>query len=189
MEIPQEIIDNRVLIVKPDTELELILSVEYYNSRMALSRKQMRSVIRFEHLFFLLDIALLIAIGVAGIRTGGMFVFEPRIEWLEYASLGLFIAAFFWFGLIKRNFIVLTLFSALLIFMDVRCVIMAVLNVVLTVLHEIKLRDVKSRQGYPFFRSIHIEREIVKPPEPTEQASEQAVNENLKIPLDKSEEK
>ena len=189
MEIPQEILDNRVLIVKPDTDLELILSVEHYNSRMAFSRKQMKSMIRLERIALLLNVTILIAIGVIGIRTGGVFVFEPRIEWLEYTVLGLYVAAFFWFGLIKRNFIVLTLFSALLIFMDVRCVIMAVLNGVLSVLHVIKQRDVKARQGYPFFRSIHIERGNGKASAVPEQSSEQAINEILKIPLDKSGEK
>ena len=180
MEIPQEILDSRVLTVKPDTELELVLSVEHYNSRMALYRRQIRSALSLEKLFFLLNVTLLIAIGVIGIKTGGMFVFEPRIEWLEYTSLGLFAAAFVWFGLIKHNFIALTAFSILLIFMDVRCVIMAVLNIVITVFHEIKMRDVSSKQGFPFFMSIHIERG-------SEKAPEQAAEENLKIPLDKSE--
>lgn len=180
MEIPQEILDSRVLTVKPDTELELVLSVEHYNSRMALYRRQIRSALSLEKLYFLLNVTLLIAIGVIGIKTGGMFVFEPRIEWLEYTSLGLFAAAFVWFGLIKHNFIALTAFSILLIFMDVRCVIMAVLNIVITVFHEIKMRDVSSKQGFPFFMSIHIERG-------GEKALEQAAEENLKIPLDKSE--
>ena len=189
MEIPQEIIDNRVLIVKPDTELELILSVEHYNSRMSLYRRQMRNVIRLEHVFFMLNIAMLVTIGVIGIRTGGVFIFEPRVEWLENAALGLFVAAFFWFGLIKRNFIVRTLFSVLLIFMDARCGIIAVLDILLTVFHEMMLSNVKSRQGFPFFRSIHIERKNEKAPAAAGQASEQAINEILKIPLDKSGEK
>ena len=178
MEIPQEIIDSRVLTVKPDTELELIISVEYYNSRMALHRKQILGIFRLERIFFLLNVTLLIAIGVIGIRTGGVFIFEPRVEWLEYTVLGLYVAAFVWFGMIKRNLIALTAFSILLIFMDVRCLIMAVVNIVLTVFHEIKLRGLKGRQGFPMFRSIHIEK-----------APEQTVQENSEIPLDKSEQK
>lgn len=185
MEIPQEIIDSRVLIVKPDTDLELIMSVDHYNSRMAFSRKQMRSVIRLERIFFLLNIALLIAIGMIGIKTGGVFIFEPRIEWLEYTVLGLFAAAFFWFGLIKRNFIVLTVFSVLLIFMDLRCLIMAGINVVLAVFHWTKLHNVKNKQGYPFFRPIHIERANEAAPD----TPEQAVEKILKLPLDKFGEK
>ena len=172
MEIPQEIIDNRVLIVKPDTDLELILSVEHYNSRMASARRQMRDVLRLERLYFLLNVTLLVAIGVVGIKTGGVFVLKPRIEWLEYTSLGLYAAAFVWFGLIKRNFIVLTLFSLLLIFMDMRCVIMAAINVAITVPHEIKLRNAKGRQGFPLFRSIHIEQEVKKAPELPEKAAD-----------------
>ena len=172
MEIPQEIIDNRVLIVKPDTDLELILSVEHYNSRMASARRQMRDVLRLERLYFLLNVTLLVAIGVVGIKTGGVFVLKPRIEWLEYTSLGLYAAAFVWFGLIKRNFIVLTLFSLLLIFMDLRCVIMAVINIVIAVIHWIKLRNAKGRQGFPLFRSIHIEQEVKKAPEAPEKAAE-----------------
>lgn len=168
MEIPQEILSSRVLIVKPDTELELILSVEYYNSRMELYRRQIRGIIRLERVFLLLNVTLLIAIGVLGIRTGGVFVLKPRIEWLESAALGLFVAAFFWFGLIKRNFIVLTAFSILLIFMDARCGIMAGIDALLATLHFVKLRNVKGKQGYPFFRSIHIERESVKVPDTAE---------------------
>ena len=189
MEIPQEILDSRVLIVKPGTDLELILSVEHYNSRMAFSRRQMRGVMRLERVFLLLNVTLLVTIGVIGIGTGGVFIFEPRIEWLEYTALGLFAAAFVWFGLIKRNFIVLTAFSILLIFMDLRCVIMAAVNIPLAVIHRIKLRDIKSKQGFPFFRTIHIERENEKTPATPEQAAEQAFNEIFKIPLDKSGEK
>ena len=172
MEIPQEVIDSRVLTVKPGTELELILSVEHYNSRMALNRKQMLGVLRLERIFMLLNITLLVTIGVIGIRTGGKFLFEPRVEWLEYASLGLFAAAFVWFGMIKRNLPALTAFSGLLIFMDVRCVIIAAVNIVITVFHEIKLRGLKGRQGFPLFRSIHIERETPKPSELPEKAAE-----------------
>lgn len=178
MEIPQEIIDSRVLTVKPGTELELILSVEYYNSRMALNRKRMLGVLRLERIYFLLNVTLLVTIGVIGIRTGGKFIFEPRVEWLEYTALGLFAAAFVWFGMIKRNLIALTAFSILLIFMDVRCLIMAAVNIVLTVFREIKLHGLKSRQGFPLFRNIHIEK-----------APEQTVQENSEIPLDKSEQK
>lgn len=185
MEIPQEILDNRVLIVKPDTDLELIISVEHYNSRMALCRRQVRGVIRLERVFFLLNITLLIVIGVIGIRTGGVFVFEPRIEWLEYTVLGLYAAAFVWFGIIKHNFIALTAFSILLIFMDMRCAIIAAVNIVITVFHEVKLYNVKGKQGFPLFRNIHIERENEKTPNATEETME----ENFKIPLDKSGEK
>lgn len=187
MEIPQEIIDSRVLIVKPDTDLELIISVEHYNSRMALARRKMRSVLLLERLYFLMNVSLLIAIGVIGIKTGGMFILQPRIEWLEYTALGLFAAAFFWFGLIKRNFIVLTAFSFLLIIMDLRYGITSVLNIIITVFHRIKLSDLKGKQGYPFFMNIHIERENAKSSDTSGQTPEQAVNEILKIPLDKSE--
>ena len=175
MEIPQEIIDSRVLIVKPDTDLELILSVEHYNGRMVQARKQMRGLIRLERILLFLNVTLLVTIGVIGIRTGGVFIFEPRIEWLETASLAVFVAAFLWFGLIKRNFIVLTLFSALLIFMDLRGGIITLVNIVITALHELKLRNVKDIQGFPFFRSIHIERKNDAPAK------------NLELPIDKSE--
>ena len=181
MEIPQEVIDSRVLMVSPDTDLELILSVEYYNGRMARSRKQMRTLLMLERLFLMLNVTLLIAVGVIGIKTGGVFILKPRVEWLEYAVLGLFTAAFLWFGMIKRNLVALTLFSIPLIFMDLRCVIMAVVNIVITVFHEIKLHNVRNKQGFPLFRSIHIERE--------NKAPEQASKEILEIPLDKSGEK
>lgn len=185
MEIPQEILDSRVLIVKPDTDLELIISVEHYNSRMSFSRRQMRSVLRLERIFLLLNVTLLMTIGLIGIRTGGVFLFDPRVEWLEYTSLGVFAAAYVWFGLIKRNFIVLTVFSLLLIFMDLRCWIMALINVLLAAFHWVKLHNVKNRQGYPFFRTIHIERGN----ENTPKTPEQAVEEMLKKPLDKFGEK
>ena len=175
MEIPQEVLDSRVLIVKPDTELELIISVEHYNSRMELRRRQMRSLIRLERAIILLNVTLLITVGVIGIGTGGVFILKPRIEWIEYTVLGLFIAAFFWFGVIKRNFVVLTLFALLLILMDARCGIIAGVDAVLGAVHWVKYRDIKGTQDYPFFRSIRIERETDK-----------SAQKKSEIPLDKS---
>lgn len=189
MEIPQEVIENRVLIVKPDTDLELIMSVDHYNHRMAQARKQMRGILLLERIFFLLNVTLLVAIGVIGIKTGGVFILEPRIEWLETASLVAFVAGFVWFGMIKRNFIMTALFSVLLIFMDLRCAILIGVNAVLVIFHELKLSKLKNRQGFPLFRNIHIEKEIKKEDIIPPAVPEQVLEEKNEIPLDKSEEK
>lgn len=185
MEIPKEIVDNRVLVVTPDTDLELIISVEHYNSRMALGRRQMLGLMRLGRIFLLLNVTLLMTVGVIGIKTGGVFLFEPRVEWLEYTAIGLYAAAFVWFGLIKRNLIVLTAFSFLLIFMDVRCGIMVAVNILFAVIHGVKQYNVRNRQGYPLFRSIHIERENGK----ASDVHGQTENENFEKTLDKSKEK
>lgn len=172
MKIPQEVIDSRILTAYLNTDPELVISVENYNRKMENARKLMRSKIMLERIFLLLNIVLLIAVGIIGIKTGGVFILNPRAEWLEYAALVLFVAAFFFFGVKKRNTIAVTAFSVPLIFMDLRCAAMIAVNVVLTVFHQKKLRDVRRREGYPYFTRIHIEKKNCNAPENTEKPDE-----------------
>lgn len=168
MKIPQEVIDNRIFTAYLDTDPELVISVENYNRKMENARKIMRSKIMLERIFLLVNIVMLIAVGIIGIKTGGVFILNPRVEWLEYVSLGLYIAAIFFFGMKKRNFIVLTAFTIPLIFMDLRCVAMVAVNIVITVFHQKKLFEVKCKEGYPYFTKIHIEKKNCNAPENAE---------------------
>lgn len=164
MEIPQEVIDSRVLTVYPDTDPELVFSVEGYNKKMVENQKQKRKLKLLEQIFLMLNIAMPIIVGVIGLKAGGMFIIKPRIEWLEVAVLILFAAAYVFFGMIKRNLIAVTAFSVPLVIMDLRCILMVGVNVVLTVFDVKYGRILARQQGYPNFARIHIEKKNRKEP-------------------------
>lgn len=165
MEIPQEVIDSRVLTVDTDTDPELVFSVEGYNKRMFDNQKQKRKLKLLESVFLMLNIAMPIIVGIIGLKDGGMFIIKPRIEWLEAAVLILFLAGYIFFGMIKRNLIAVTAFSVPLIIMDLRCVLMVGVNVVLTAFDVKYGRILKSLQGYPNFARIRVEKKSGKEPE------------------------
>lgn len=174
MELPQEITDSGVLTVTPDTDPELIIRAERYNERMRANRMFAQRHRLLGSAFLALNVIMPVVIGFIGIKAGGMFILNPRVEWLEAAVLILFAAAYVFFGLIMRNLIAVTAFSAPLIFMDLRCALMAGINVVLTVFYVKYGKILKNQPGYPMFRKIHIERND---------------GEKFENPLDKSERK
>lgn len=164
MEIPQEVLDSRVLTVYTDTDPELVFLVESYNKRMVDNQKQKRKLKMLESIFLMLNIAMPIIVGIIGLKAGGMFIIKPRIEWLEVAVLILFLAAYIFFGMIKRNLIAVTAFSVPLIIMDFRCILMVGVNVVLTAFDVKYGRILTTLQGYPNFARIHIEKKNCKEP-------------------------
>lgn len=184
MIIPQEIINSRHFTVYGDTDPELLISVELYNARMTESRKRFRGLIRFEMIFLALELAMLVIIGM--IPTAGVFLINPRIQWLEWTAFGVFAAAYIYFGLWKRNFIVLTVFSLLLILADARLAVLFVLNIVLTVVRESRLRYIKSLEGYPLFARIRVEKKDGSTPADSVEGSAGTERENFAKPLDKS---
>lgn len=181
MEIPQEIIKSRHFTAYLDTDPELLFLVEIYNEKMKTARRQFRSLLRLENVFLTLNIAALIILGM--IPSGGIFLFDPRIVWLEWTALGVFAAAFLYFGIWKRNFIAMTAFSALLLLTDARFAVMLAVNAVLAVIHGKNRRVIASREGYPFFAGIHIEKKNCKEPknheEPLTKPNEQGGHDEL----------
>lgn len=164
MEIPQEVIDSRVLTVYTDTDPELVFLVESYNKRMLDNQKQKRKLKLLESVFLMLNIAMPIIVGMIGLKAGGMFIIKPRIEWLEVAVLILFAAGYVFFGMIKRNLVAVTCFSVPLIIMDFRCILMVGVNVVLTAFDVKYGKILTTLEGYPRFSRIHIEKKNKKAP-------------------------
>lgn len=165
MKIPQEVIDSGKFTAYPDTDPELVISVENYNRKMELARLQKLRLRLLERIFLLLNVSLLIIPGM--LPEGVIFILNPRIVWLEWAALAMYAAAFFCFGIWRKNYIAVTIFSVLLLLCDARYGLMIVVNAVLTVFHEKGLRMIKGREGYPNFRMIRIEKKNCK--EPTDQ--------------------
>ena len=162
MEIPQEVLDSGVCTVYLNSDPELLISVELYNERMGIARKFARKIFLLEKAFLALNIAMPIVFGM--MPTGVIFLINPRIEWLEWAALGTFAAAYLIFGLLRRNFIAVTIFSALLLLMDARCALLLGVNIILTVFREKGVRTLKRTQGFPRYRKIQIEKKDCKAP-------------------------
>lgn len=172
MIIPQEVLESRVCEVYSDTDPELLMSLELYNRRMLDNRLKKRRLAMFGSVILSLNVVMLVIIGIIGMKAGGKFLLEPRTEWLEIAALAVFAAAFVYFGLVKRNFIVLTAFSALLIFMDIRCVIITGADILLTVFYMVRSRAVAGLTGYPDFYGIHVKKNDGKQPKQSAEGGE-----------------
>lgn len=162
MKIPKEVLESGVCTVYPDTDPELIFSVENYNYKMVTARRFGRKLWILERVFLALNIGMPIIFGM--MPTGVIYVINPRLEWLEWAALGTFVAAYLVLGLFMRNFIAVTIASALLILTDARCALLLGVDVVLTVFREKAVRTLKNAEGYPLFRPIKIEKKDGKAP-------------------------
>lgn len=162
MEIPQEVLKSGVCTVYPDSDPELIFSVENYNYKMVTARRFARKLWILERVFLALNIGMPIIFGM--MPTGVIYVINPRLEWLEWAALGTFVAAYLVLGLFFRNFIAVTIASSLLILTDARCALILGVNIVLTVFREKAVPTLKNAEGYPLFRLIKIEKKDGKAP-------------------------
>lgn len=167
MEIPQEVLESGVCTLYPDTDPELVFSVESYNNKMVIARKFRRKVWLLERVILALNIGMPIIFGM--MPTGVIYVINPRLEWLEWAALGTFVAAYLVLGLWRRNFIALTIASALLILTDARCALMLGVDIVLTVFREKGVKTLKTAEGFPLFRQIKIEKKDGNQPKPKNQ--------------------
>lgn len=167
MEIPQEVLESGVCTVDINSDPELLFSVESYNNKMAIARKFRRKVWMLERVMLALNIGMPIIFGM--MPTGVIYLINPRIEWLEWAALGTFAAAYLVLGLWRRNFIALTIASALLILTDARCALMFGVDIVLTVFREKGVKTLKSAEGFPLFRQIKIEKKDGNQPKPKNQ--------------------
>lgn len=167
MNIPQEVLESGVCTVYLNSDPELLFSVESYNNKMAIARKFRRKVRLLERVMLALNIGMPIIFGL--MPTGVIYLINPRIEWLEWAALGTFVAAYLVLGLWRRNFIALTIASALLILTDARCALMLGVDIVLTVFREKGVKTLKTTEGFPHFRTIKIEKKDCKQPKPKNQ--------------------
>ncbi|MDE6731835.1 MAG: hypothetical protein K2J77_03035 [Oscillospiraceae bacterium] len=177
MNIPQDVLESGVCTISPDTDPELVFSVESYNNKMAIARRFRRKVWLLERVFLALNIGMPIIFGM--MPTGVIYVINPRITWLEWAALGTFVGVYLIFGLFARNLVVVTIASALLILTDARCALLVGINIVLAVFYQKGKKTLKSAEGYPKFRTIRIEKK-----------DDKADTENIFTnPLDKSPKK
>ncbi|MDE6727231.1 MAG: hypothetical protein K2J80_04745 [Oscillospiraceae bacterium] len=156
MEIPQEVIESGVCTVYPNTDPELLIRVEKYNERMGIARRFRRKLWLLERVFLALNITMPLVFGM--MPTGVIYILDPRIEWLEWTALGVFAAAYLFFGLWRRNLIAVTVASSLLMLTDMRCALMLGVDIVLTVFREKGVRTLKRAEGYPRFAAIMIEK-------------------------------
>lgn len=170
MEIPQEVLDSGVCTVYLNTDPELLISVEKYNEKMAIARGFRRRLRLLERVLLALNIAMPIIFGV--MPTGVIYLINPRLEWLEWTSLGAFAAAYLVFGLWRRNFIAVTIASTLLLLTDARCALLLGVNIILTVFREKAVKTLIGAEGFPFFRPIRIEKKDCKAPKKSRQSDE-----------------
>ena len=145
--------ENGELIVYTDTDPELEREVKEYNELMYECRKKMRRVNELEGAFFILN--PLIVIGL-------MFIDPYTTNTIQGGNLGpnlvliIFAAAFIYFAVIKKNLVVPTAVSVLLISLHIGFAMLTAADVILAVWYTKALSRLKKVEGYPHFTDITI---------------------------------
>lgn len=142
-----------VLTVYTDTDPELEREVKEYNELMSKCRKKMRRVNELEGAFFILNPLIVV----------GLMFFDPyTTNTIQAGNLGpnlvliIFAAVFFYFTIAKKNLVIPTAVSVLLIFLHIGFAMLTAADVILAVWHAMLLSRLKKIEGYPVFSDIFI---------------------------------
>lgn len=150
MNIFSEAISKGHINIYHDTDPEIIDTVNKYNKHMGSCRVKMK---RMEEIVVAhLIMNPLIFAGMIGLSA--KTVLHRPLAALIILLLNTIV--FIVFSIIKRNLIVSTVSSALLIILDIRFCILTAANFALMLLHENIDRSLKTETGYPYFADILI---------------------------------
>ena len=149
MRVPNEILQKGYTTFYFDTDPEIVKSVHAYNDRMKECRMGKRFCQEIEQCYLLIN----------PLMVGLMIAFSSYSLFRHPVWAGIILPVyaimFIIFFLNKDNMIVSTAFSLLLLFLDWRFSFFLILpNILLTVLHEKKIKVLKTEPGYPIFADI-----------------------------------
>lgn len=144
------------LTVYTDTDPELEREVTEYNKMMSGCRKKMKRVSELESGYFILN-----PVVVAGVLLADPYTTNN----IQMGNLGpnlvliIFAAVFIYFMIIKKNLVIPTAVSVLLLSLDIKFAILTAADVILAVWHAMLLSRLKKIEGYPRFLDIFIKYE------------------------------
>lgn len=145
-----------ILTVYTDTDPQLEREVKEYNKMMSDCRKKMKRVRELEGAYFILNPVVILPV----------LFFDPfTSNTIQLGNLGptavliIFAAAFLYFTIPKKNLVIPTAVSVLLLFLDIKFAILTAADIILAVWHTRLLKRLKQIDGYPRFTDILIKYE------------------------------
>ncbi|MCH5324325.1 MAG: hypothetical protein J1E39_03840 [Eubacterium sp.] len=153
MHIPEEAIKKGKITIYADTDYKTVRAAEEHNRHMSECRIKRKRMQELEYGYLIFN--LVIVVGLPTVDGGKMFS-DPLVSIVILLANA---AAYFIFAVMKRNFLISTIFTALLMVLDLRFGILTAVDVVLFLIHKRFDKELRAEPGYPLFQDILIKYE------------------------------
>lgn len=150
MDISKEI-KNGSITIYTDTDPEVERAAAEYNKLMTSCRRQMKIVKEVEFALSILNPLVIVCMYAGSAET----VWQRPV--LALILLLINAVVFVAFVLVRKNFIITTAASAVMMVLDIRFAILAAADIVLLVIYMALNKKMKSKPGYPSFVNVRID--------------------------------
>lgn len=151
MNIPDEAVKKGYITIYLDTDREIVSAVDEYNDHLGKCRIKMKYIQEIEFGYMILNPLIILCLIVASPEN----IFRDSVA-IPIILLLVYAAVYVAFALVKKNYIISTIFMALLIFLDIKFGIVLAADIILTILHKKFSEPLKAEPGYPNFADIRI---------------------------------
>ena len=148
--MPEEAIRSGRIDMYADDDLQIERDVKIYNKYIGECRILKKDAFYVKGAFYVVNPLFLIGLMLLNMTT----VFRHGA--LAYFMLGLFVAAFVYFAVMKNNFILAAAVTPVLLVLDIMFLSLVVLNALLAFLFEKYDRPIRDHPTYPVFFEVEI---------------------------------
>lgn len=148
--MPEEAIRDGIVTIYADDDLSIEKDVKLYNKYIGECRIQKKEAGYARGGFWAANPVLLFGITFVNVNTAF------RRGALAWCVLGLFVAAFVYFAIMKQNFIFAAAVTPVLLLLDIMFLSLVILNALLAFLYERYDRPLRDHPTYPVFYEINI---------------------------------
>ena len=150
MSIPEQAIESGKISVYADTDREFVNALITYNEQMAKCRLKKKRLDEVEFAYNILNLLIIVGM-IAG--TAETIFNHPLIAII---ILIIYAVLFIAYSLSELHYAVSTLSSILLWVLDLRFVILTIINITLSLIYRNLNKTLKNESDYPVFRDIYI---------------------------------
>lgn len=133
-----------------DDDMQILRDVKLYNKYIGECRVIKKEAGYARQGFWIANPILFFVIIILNLK----YVFSRGA--LAWCALGLFVAAFLFFGLIKTNFIFAAAVTPVLLVLDITFLAMVILNALFAYLYERLDRQIRDHPTYPVFFEVDV---------------------------------
>lgn len=133
-----------------DDDLQILRDVKLYNKYIGECRIIKKEASRVKHAFWLANPILLFVITLLNFN----YAFSRGA--LAWCALGLFVAAFVFFGCLNTNFIFAAAITPVLLVLDITFLSLVILNALFAFLYERHDREIRDHPTYPVFFEVDV---------------------------------
>lgn len=148
--MPEEAIREGIVTIYADDDLQIERDVKLYNKYIGECRIIKKEATRVKHASWIANPIMLFAITLLNV---GYAFSRGALAW---CALGLFVAAFFFFGFVKTNFIFAAAVTPVLLVLDIMFLSLVILNAMFAYLFEYYDRQIRDHPTYPVFYEINV---------------------------------